>query len=145
MTRPLPFPIGFKGEAAMVPVDNKIELVCPFITLSFSPRMHDYDPKRHNLIEGVGKCRITRQEAQTKFNEYLDTPGSHTAVYPDSFKRIGRVGQWQSSTAISAVVTQPATTCPKDCQTTTPSLLLRLQPSPGHWTVTDTWAQFLMI
>ena len=51
-------------------------------------------------------------------------------------------GQRQSSTAISWMVRQPAARCPKDCQTTAPSLLLRLQPSPWHWTITSTWAQF---
>ena len=37
-------------------------------------------------------------------------------------------GQRRPSTAISRMVRQPATNCPKDCQTTAPSLQLRLQP-----------------
>ena len=35
------------------------------------------------------------------------------------------------------MVRQPATACPNDCQTTAPSLLLRLQQSLWHWTFTD--------
>ena len=38
-------------------------------------------------------------------------------------------GQRRSSTAIFRMVRQPAANCPKDCQTTAPSLQLRLQPS----------------
>ena len=49
-------------------------------------------------------------------------------------------GQRRSSTAISRMVRQHATNCPKDCQTTAPSLQLRLQPSVWHWTITNTWA-----
>ena len=46
-------------------------------------------------------------------------------------------------TAISRMVRQPAANCPKDCQTAAPSWQLRLQPSLWHWTITDTWAQFI--
>ena len=42
-------------------------------------------------------------------------------------------GQRRSSTAISRMVRQPATNCPKDYQTTAPSLQLRLLPSLWHW------------
>ena len=31
---------------------------------SFPPGTHNYNPKRHNLIEGVSSCMISRQEAQ---------------------------------------------------------------------------------
>ena len=48
-------------------------------------------------------------------------------------------GQQWSSTAISRMVRQPAADYPKDCQTTAPSLQLRLQPSVWHWTITNTW------
>ena len=34
---------------------------------------------------------------------------------------------------------QPAASCLKDCQTTAPSLLLRLQPPFWHWTTTGTY------
>ena len=54
-------------------------------------------------------------------------------------------GQRRSSTAISRMVRQPAANCPKDCQTTAPSLLLRLQPSVWHWTITNTWAQSIVM
>ena len=47
-------------------------------------------------------------------------------------------GQRRSSTAISRMVRQPATNCPKDCQTTATSLQVRLQPSVWHWTITNT-------
>ena len=44
---------------------------------------------------------------------------------------------------IYIMVIKPATNCPKDCQTIAPSLLLRLQSSPWHWTITDTWVLFI--
>ena len=31
---------------------------------SLPPGTHNYNPKRHNLIEGVSRCMISRQEAQ---------------------------------------------------------------------------------
>ena len=65
----------------------------PLITPSFPPGTHDYDPNRHNLIEGiVSKSMITRQEAQAKFNEYHETEGSHDEVYTDGSKMNERVG-----------------------------------------------------
>ena len=54
--------------------------------------MHDYDPKRYDLIEGVSKCMISRQEAQAKFNEYQEAQGSHDEVYTDGSKMDQRVG-----------------------------------------------------
>ena len=91
-----------------------------------------YDPKRHDLIEGVNKCMISGQEAQAKFNEHREAQGSHDEVYTDRSKMNERLGQRRSSTAISRMVRQPAANCPKDCQTTAPSLQLRLQPSVWH-------------
>ena len=52
-------------------------------------------------------------------------------------------GRQRSSTVISRMVRQPAANCPKDCKTIAPSVLLRLQPSLWHWTITDTWVQFI--
>ena len=46
-------------------------LVCPLRTPNFPPGTHDYDTKRHDLIEGVSKCMISRQEAQAKFNAMI--------------------------------------------------------------------------
>ena len=54
--------------------------------------MHDYDPKRHDLIEEVSKCMISRQEAQAKFNEYHEARGSHDEAYTDGSKMNERVG-----------------------------------------------------
>ena len=48
-------------------------------------------------------------------------------------------GQQQSSNAIFRMVSRLAANCPKDSQITAPSLLLRLQPSPWHWTIIGTW------
>ena len=50
-------------------------------------------------------------------------------------------GQRWSSIAISRMVRQPAAKCQKDCQTTAPSLQLRLQQSVWHWIIINTWAQ----
>ena len=141
MTRPPAYPIGLKVEAAMASAEIKVESVCPLITPSFPPGTH-YDPKRHSLIEGVSKCMITRQEAQAKFNEYHETKDHMMKSILMAPKWTREWGQRQSSTAISWMVRQPAASCPKDFQTTAPSLLRRLQPSPWHWTITSTWAQF---
>ena len=145
MTRPPAPPIGLKVEEAMASAEINAELVCPLRTPNFPPGMHDYDPKRHDLIEGVSKCMISGQEAQARFNEFREAQGSHDQVYTDGSKMKREWGQWRSSTAISRMVRQHAANCPKDCQTTAPSLQLRLQPSVWHWTITNTWAQSIMM
>ena len=66
MTQPRIAPIGLKVEEAMTSAEINAKLVCPLRTPNFPPGTHDYDPRRHNLIEGVRKCMISRQEAQTK-------------------------------------------------------------------------------
>ena len=76
----------------MASAEINAELVCPLGTPSFPPGTHDYDPKRHDLIEGVSKCMISREEAQAKFNEYHEAQGSHDEVYPDGSKMNERVG-----------------------------------------------------
>ena len=92
MTRPLAPPIGLKVEEAMTSAEIYDELVCPLRTPNFPPGTHDYDPKRHDLIEGVSKCMISRQEAQAKFNEFREALGSHDEVYTDGSKMNERVG-----------------------------------------------------
>ena len=141
MTRHPAPAIGLKVEAAMASAEINAELVCPLGTPSFPPGTQDYDPKRHDLIEGVSKCMISREEAQAKFNEYHK---DHMMKFTQMvLKWMREWGQRRSSTAISRMVRQPAANCPKDCQTIAPSLLLRLQPSLWHWTITDTWVQFI--
>ena len=71
MIRPPARPIGLKVEEAMTSAEIKAELVCPLGTPNFPPGTHDYDPKRHDLIEGISKCMISVQEDQAKFNEFL--------------------------------------------------------------------------
>ena len=71
---------------------DQSQIGLPLITPSFPPATHYNDPKRHNLIEGVSKSMITRQEAQAKFNEYHETQGSHDEVYTDGSKMNERVG-----------------------------------------------------
>ena len=73
------------------PAEINAESVCSLGTPSFPPGTHDYDPTIHNLIEGVSKCMISRQEAQAKFNEYHESQGSHDEVYTDGSKRVGAV------------------------------------------------------
>ena len=55
---------GQMEEEAMTSAEIYAELVCPLRTPNFPPGTHDYDPKRHDLIEGVSKCMISGQEAQ---------------------------------------------------------------------------------
>ena len=92
MTRPTAAPIGLKVEEAMTSAEINAELVCPLRTPNFPPGTHDYDPKRHDLIEGVSKCIISGQEAQAKFNEFREAQGSHDEVYTDGSKMNERVG-----------------------------------------------------
>ena len=86
MTRPPAKPIGLKVEEAMTSAEIDIETVCPLKTPTFLPGTHEYDPKRHSLIEGVSKCMITREEAQAKFKEYHDAQGPQDEVYTDGSK-----------------------------------------------------------
>ena len=79
MTRPPAPPVGLKVEEAINSAEINAKLVCPLRT----PGTHDYDPKRHELIEGVSKCMISGQESQAKFNEYHEAQGSHDEVYTD--------------------------------------------------------------
>ena len=92
MTRPPAKPIGLKVEEAMTSAEIDIEMVCPLKTPTFPPGTHEYDPKRHSLIEVVSKCMITREEAQAKFREYHDDQGPHDEVYTDGSKIDERVG-----------------------------------------------------
>ena len=91
MTRPPAPPVGRKVEEAMTSAEINAELVCPLRTPNFPPRTHDYDPKRHGLIEGEGICMISRHEAQAKFSEYREVQWSHE-VYTDGSKMNERVG-----------------------------------------------------
>ena len=81
--------IGLKVEEAVTSSEINAELVCPWGHPTFH---HDYDPKRHDLIEGVSKCMISRQEAQAKFNEYREAQGLHDEVYTDGSKMNEKVG-----------------------------------------------------
>ena len=92
MTRPSTQPIGLKLEETMTSAEIEIELVVfPLRTPSFPPGTHEYDPKKHNLIEEGSKCMITREEAQAKFREYHDAQGPHDEVYTNGSKINERV------------------------------------------------------
>ena len=67
MTGPPTHPIGLKVEAAMASAEIDAKLICPMRIPAFPPGT--YNPKRHNLIEEVLKCMISRPEAQVKFRE----------------------------------------------------------------------------
>ena len=82
----LPGQIGEEAEEAKTSAENNSELVCFLRTPNFPQGTHDYDPKRHEHLEGVSKCMISRQEAQAKFNEYRELQGSHVEVYTDRSK-----------------------------------------------------------
>ena len=92
MARPLTPPIGLNVEAAKTSAEINAELVCPLGTTSSPPGTHDYDPTRHNLIEGVSKCMISKQEAHAKSNGYCKSQGSHDEVYTEGSKMYKRVG-----------------------------------------------------
>ena len=92
MKRPSTHPIGLKVEAAMASAEIDAKLVRPLRIPAFPPGTHNYNPKRHNLIEGVNKCMISRPEAQAKFRVYQETLGSHDEVFTDGSKMNERVG-----------------------------------------------------
>ena len=92
MTQTPAQPIGVKVEEAMTSAEIDVGTVCPLKTPTFPPGTHEYDPNRHSLIEGVSKCMITREEAQSKFREYCDAHGPHDDVYTDGSKINERVG-----------------------------------------------------
>ena len=52
------------------------------------------------------------------------------------------LGQQRSSTTISRMMRRPAASCPRDSRITAPSLLLRPQPLPWHWTTIGTWTLY---
>ena len=92
MSRPPTRPVGLRVEAAVASAEINVDLICPLRQPSFPPGTHKYDPSRHNLIERVSKCMISREEAQAKFNEYCGTLGPHDEVYTDGSKIDERVG-----------------------------------------------------
>ena len=96
MTRPPAPRIGLTVEEAMSSAEINAELVFPLRTPNFPPGTHDYDHKRHDLIEGVSKCMISGQEAQAKFNEFREAQGSHDEVYTDGSK----INKWVGAAAV---------------------------------------------
>ena len=139
----LPGQIGEEAEEAKTSAENNSELVCFLRTPNFLQGTHDYDPKRHEHLEGVSKCMISRQEAQAKFNEYRELQGSHVEVYTDRSK----MNEWLGAVVVmnhhfqngERICRQLSKRLPEN----TPSLQLRLQPSVWHWIITNTWAQFI--
>ena len=75
----------------MASAEINVDLICPLRQPSFPRGTHEYDTTRHNLIEVVSKCMISRQEAQAKFNEYCGTQGPHDEVYTNGSKIDERV------------------------------------------------------
>ena len=119
-------------EEAMTSAENNAELVYFLRTPNFPQGTHDYDPKRHELLEGVSKCMISRQGTQAKFNEYHELQGSHDEVYTDRTKMNERLGavevinhHFQNGERICHQLSKrlPENTSP---------LQLRLQPSVWH-------------
>ena len=73
MTRPPASPIGLKVEEAMTSAEINAELVCPLRTPNFPPGMHDYDPKRHDLVDSLNALFETIPE--TCIVEFLREAG----------------------------------------------------------------------
>ena len=74
MTWPPTHPIGLKVKEAIASAEIDDNLDCSMRIPAFPPGTHNI-PKRHNLIEGVNTCMISRLEAQAKFREYQETLG----------------------------------------------------------------------
>ena len=106
------------------------QVVYSLTSPSLPPGMHDYDPMRHNLTEGVSKCMISKEEA--KVNEYCETRVSHDEVYTDGSKMKER----EATVAVINHHFQNGETTwylYKNGHTTAPPLLLRLQPSLNYY------------
>ena len=138
MTRPPAKPIGLKVEEAMASAEIDLETVCPLKTPTFPPGTHEYDPKRHSLIEGVSKCMITRGSGQ--IHKRLRPNSESIAMLKDhmmkstltDLRSTREWGQQRHQPPFQArMVRRLAASCPKDSQITVPSLLLRQQQS--HW------------
>ena len=95
---------------------------------------------RHTLEELANVCSPDKKPRLSSMSivKHKDHMMMSTMMAP---KWMREWGQRRSSTATSRMVRQPAANCPKDCQTSAPSLQLRLQPSVWHRIITNTWAQ----
>ena len=109
-------------EVIMASAELNDGLVCPLRTHSLPSGTHEYDPKWRNVIEQMHDHKTRR-------------PGQFQRVSWHS--RITWVSQ-QSSAIISRTVRQFAATCPIHSRITATSLLLRLQSSFFHWTISGT-------
>ena len=108
MTRPPTCPVGLRVEEAVDSAGINTDLICPLRKPNFPPGTHEYNSMRHNLIEMVSKCMITKQEAQVKFKVYRDVQGSHDEVYTDGSKIDERVGA-------AAVINRHLQNCESTC------------------------------
>ena len=131
-------PIGLKSRGSHDLCRDQCRILCPLRTPKFPTGTHNYDPKRHDLIEGVSKCMTSGQEAQAKFNEFREAKGSHDEVYTDGSKMNESGGSCGHQPPFPKWWDNLSPTVQK---TSAPSLQLRLQPSVWHWTITNTWAQ----
>ena len=79
----------------------------PLGTPNFPPGTHDYDPRRHHLIEGVSKCMISRQEAHAKFSikKRKDLMMKSTLMAPKWTK------EWGAAVVINRDFQNGETTC----------------------------------
>ena len=141
MSRPPTRPLGLRVEAAVASAEINVDLICPLRQPSFPPGTHKYDPSRHNLIEGVSKCMISREEAQAKFNEYCGTLGPHDEVYTDGSKIDERAG---AAAVINRHFQNGEITCrclSKRLPDNSTIFAAELLPSLWHWTIISTWSQ----
>ena len=99
MTHPPAKPIGLKVEEAMASAEIGIETVCPLKTPTFPPGTHEYEPKRHSLIEGVSKCMIKRLRPNSKSIAMLKDYMMKSTL--TDLRLMREWGQQQSSTAIN--------------------------------------------
>ena len=135
--------IGLKVEAVIASAEIDAELVCPWVHPAFHQERTVTITRDTTSLKEWANVWSPDKKPKAKFNEYHEAQGSHDEIYTDG-SNMNAWGQGRSSTAISRMVRLPAANCLNDCQTTAPSFMLRLQPSLWHWTITDTWVQFIM-
>ena len=86
---------------------------------------------------------ISGQEAQAKFNEFREAQGSYDEVYTDGSKMNERVG---AAAVINRYFQNGETTCHQlSKRLPDNSTIFAAEPSVWHWTITNTWAQSIMM
>ena len=107
---------------------DRCRIGLPLGTPSFPAGTHDYDPKRHDHIEWISRCMIS------SIVKHKD----HMMIFTLMATKWVVAGGHQPQFPVWWGNLPP--TVKKPCQTTAPSLQLRLQPSLWHLSIPTHWS-----